>query len=193
MLNYEKDIETNCLIYKLKDITEVIDNRGKTPPLISDYYSHPIVEVAQLTNKSMIINYESFEKYVSNETYNNFFRNGHLKENDVLISTVGTIGVAAYNFENGLSIAQNVVALRSKFSYYIYCYLICNKKEIINLDIGGVQPSIKIPHLLNKEIKIPLNTDINKYALLFNKINNINKKKQLLIKIKNKFLKKFFN
>ena len=140
----------------------------------------------------MLIDYNSCEKYVSDYTYNTFFRNGHLLKNDVLISTVGTIGVAAYNFEDGLSIAQNVVALRSEYSYFVYCYLITSKREILNLDIGGVQPSIKIPYLLNQEIKIPLKINIDEYDALFYEINEINKKKNILNNLKQQYLKKFF-
>ena len=113
-------------------------------------------------------------------------------KNDVLISTVGTIGVAAYNFKDGLSIAQNVVALRSKYSYYIYCHLIVNKREILNLDIGGVQPSVKIPHLLNQEIKIPLLANLNEYNKIFNEIYKIDKKRIILKNLKNEYLNKFF-
>ena len=192
LLQYELDTIENYRIYSLNEIVKVVDNRGKTPPLINDSKGHPIIEVAQLAGNNMIIDSNSFEKYVSDETYSSFFRNGHLLKNDVLISTVGTIGVAAYNFEEGLSIAQNVVALRSDYSYYIYCYLINNKKEILNLDIGGVQPSIKIPHLLNQKIKIPFNNNIQKYENIFNEINMLNNKKQLLIQNKKVYLKKFF-
>lgn len=193
LLQYELDTIKNFNIYSLNEIVKVIDNRGKTPPLVNNSNGRPIIEVAQLAGENMIIDSNSFEKYVSDETYSSFFRNGHLLKKDVLISTVGTIGVAAYNFEDGLSIAQNVVALRSDYSYYIYCYLINNKKEILNLDIGGVQPSIKIPHLLNQKMKIPFNNNIQKYETIFNEINKINKKKQLLIMLKKQYLKKYFS
>ena len=193
LLQYELDTIKNLNIYSLNEIVKVIDNRGKTPPLVNNSNGHPIIEVAQLAGENMIIDSNSFEKYVSDETYSSFFRNGHLLKKDVLISTVGTIGVAAYNFEDGLSIAQNVVALRSDYSYYIYCYLINKKKEILNLDIGGVQPSIKIPHLLNQKMKIPFNNNIQKYETIFNEINKINKKKQLLIMLKKQYLKKYFS
>ena len=192
LLKYDSDIQKESKSYKLKEIIDVIDNRGKTPPLVIDKKEHPIVEVAQLTTSNMLIDFASFEKYVSEETYQTFFRNGHLAKDDVLVSTVGTIGVAAYNFESGLSIAQNVVALRSKYSHYIYCYLIKNKKEILNLDIGGVQPSIKIPHLLNLEIQIPTINEKDFYINLFDEINQLNKKKIILNGIKKKYLNKYF-
>ena len=59
------------------------------------------------------------------------------------------------------SIAQNLVALRTNpqicLSDFLY-YVLCNpntRKKLLNLNIGGVQPSIKVPHLLNLEINIP--------------------------------------
>ena len=131
---YEKSINLNSTEYKLKEILHVIDNRGKTPKTTNNKSLHPIIEVAQIANSSMWIDTNACLKFVDDITYNSFFRNGHLKENDVLISTVGTIGVAGFNFIDGLSIAQNVVALRSEYSYLIYCYLILNKEMIINLE-----------------------------------------------------------
>ena len=55
------------------------------------------------------------------------------------------------------SIAQNVVALSpSAISpFYLYQFLKFSQKQIMQLDIGGVQPSIKVPHLLSMLIPIP--------------------------------------
>jgi len=170
----------------------VIDNRGKTPKTTNNKSLHPIIEVAQIANSSMWIDTNACLKFVDDITYNSFFRNGHLKENDVLISTVGTIGVAGFNFIDGLSIAQNVVALRSEYSYLIYCYLILNKEMIINLDIGGVQPSIKLPHLLEQYILIPNDYNKEYYNKMFETIKNINLKNNELKSLKQTYLKKFF-
>ena len=57
-------------------------------------------------------------------------------------------------------IAQNLIALRTKkeiSNIFIYYFLKSPivKKQLINLDIGGVQPSIKVPHLLNLSISLP--------------------------------------
>jgi len=57
------------------------------------------------------------------------------------------------------AIAQNLIALRLKSgvdSRYIYYFLSSSlgKDLMLNLDIGGVQPSIKVPHLL--DLKVPL-------------------------------------
>ena len=146
-------------IVPLKKYVEVIDNRGKTPPFSDVKTDYPIVEVKSLSNNDRFVNYDACEKYVNEETYNNWFRKGHPIINDILISTVGSIGEMAYVIENKGGIAQNVIGLRAKgiSPYYLYHYLSLPKTRnlIKDLDIGAVQPSIKVPHLLDLEIPIP--------------------------------------
>lgn len=146
-------------IVPLKKYVEVIDNRGKTPPFSDVKTDYPIVEVKSLSNNDRFVNYDACEKYVNEETYNNWFRKGHPIINDILISTVGSIGEMAYVIENKGGIAQNVIGLRAKgiSPYYLYQYLSLPKTRnlIKDLDIGAVQPSIKVPHLLDLEIPIP--------------------------------------
>ena len=79
---------------------------------------------------------------------------------DILIPTVGTIGIISMMDNTKACIAQNLIALRIKkdiSNVFIYYYLKNPriKKELLNLDIGGVQPSIKVPHLLNLSISLP--------------------------------------
>lgn len=139
-------------------VSKVIDNRGKTPPILNEGFE--LLEVNAVTEKSRFPNYEMVKKFIGQETYDTWFRAGHIKKGDVIIPTVGTIGNVAISLENRGSIAQNLVALRFKEqndSMFLY-YLLSTpsfKKQIFNLDIGGVQPSIKVPHLLNSEILIP--------------------------------------
>jgi len=146
-------------IVPLKKYVEVIDNRGKTPPFSDIKTDYPIVEVKSLSNSDRFVNYDACEKYVNEEIYNNWFRKGHPIINDILISTVGSIGEMAYVIENKGGIAQNVVGLRphniSPFYIYQYLSLPKTRREIKDLDIGAVQPSIKVPHLLDLEIPIP--------------------------------------
>lgn len=144
----------------LKDIVEkVIDNRGKTPPI----HEHGIelLEVNSVVEGKKYPDYEKVSKYVDEETFSSWFRSGHPKKEDILFPTVGTIGIAAVMNENKGSIAQNLVALRINKNLaspdFVY-YLLTSpqvKKSLFNLNIGGVQPSIKVPHLLNLQIAIP--------------------------------------
>jgi type I restriction enzyme S subunit len=138
-------------------IEEVIDNRGKTPPLSKD--GHEMIEVNAIKDDFVAPDYSVIRKFVDDDTYKNWFR-GHIEVGDVLVSTVGTIGNISLIKEKRGVVAQNVIALRPKNrldSSYLYYYLKSpnQKNELRNLNIGGVQPSIKVPHLLNLQITVP--------------------------------------
>jgi len=158
---------------KLIDV--VIDNRGKTPPTVDFPTDYPLIEVNALNSNSCLVDYSVIRKYVIKETYDNWFRK-HLKVNDIIISTVGTIGVFSIYLVDKGCIAQNLVGLRSNSisSYFIYNFFKTNVETLINLDIGGVQPSIKVPHLLGLTIKYPPYELLRKYdesvEIYFNKI-----------------------
>ena len=109
----------------LGDLVTSIDNRGKTPPLSSKPTNFPIIDVRALSGASRIVDYNNCTKYVTEETYNNWFRSGHPKPYDILISTVGSIAEMKIFLGNIGCIAQNVVGFRStKVSpLYIYQYL----------------------------------------------------------------------
>lgn len=145
--------------YKLGDLIEcIIDNRGKSAPIsISNY--QPIIEINALGQRE--VNYDVIRKYVSKETYDTWFRAGHPKIGDILFSTVGTIGLTSLMTQDLGCIAQNIIALRvnDKLLNNLYLYYFLNNKttkiNLNNLNIGGVQPSIKLPHLLSMPISLP--------------------------------------
>ncbi|EAK5846967.1 restriction endonuclease subunit S [Campylobacter lari] len=150
---------------KLGDLVEVVDNRGKTPPLSNENTIYPVIEVNSLNGESRVINYSVVRKYIDKETYDTWFRAGHPKKYDVLISTVGSIGELAMFLDDIGSIAQNVVALRASSDYKCYLYeaLKFMKNDLKELDIGSVQPSIKIPHLLSLTILKPNGLILQKF------------------------------
>lgn len=137
-------------------ISEVIDNRGKTPPLASsESYIYPLVEVNSLNDGNRFFDNYSIKKHVNKNTYDNWFRKGHPKKGDVLISTVGSIGKVCLVDDEQCCIAQNIIALRGRskdYGYYLYELLKYQKEKLINLDISSVQPSIKVPHLMKMKI-----------------------------------------
>ncbi|WP_373101035.1 MULTISPECIES: restriction endonuclease subunit S [Pasteurellaceae] len=146
--------------YKLGDcISLVIDNRGKTPPLSNTGYE--LIEVASITNKKKNPDYTKISKFVSTDTFNSWFRKGHPKCGDILIPTVGSLGNVAILSEDRGCIAQNLIALRAKTEILSpdFLYYFLNDKtirnKILSLDIGSVQPSLKVPHLLNLKISLP--------------------------------------
>ena len=71
--------------------------------------------------------YIKVSKFVSENTYNNWFRE-HLKENDILFSTVGNTGIVSLMDNYKAVIAQNIVGLRvnnnnlPSFIYYMLSY-----------------------------------------------------------------------
>ena len=149
---------TSWKTYRLGDVIDkVIDNRGKSAPTSDEKYS-PIIEINSIGDRNP--NYDVVRKWVSKGTYDTWFRSGHPMIGDILIPTVGTIGIVSIMRENKGCIAQNIVALRTNekaHNLYLYYFLKSEyvKQELLNLNIGGVQPSIKVPHLLNLEISLP--------------------------------------
>jgi len=96
---------------KIKDlVTQIIDNRGKTPPVISEGYE--LLEINAIVPNMRTPDYSKVRKYVSKDTFNTWFRTGNIKRDDILIPTVGTIGGCCISKEDRGCIAQNLIALR---------------------------------------------------------------------------------
>lgn len=94
-------------------VEKYIDNRGKTPPIQSE--GIPLLEVKHLPEFSLNPDLNT-DKKVSLETFNTWFR-AHLQENDLIMSTVGTIGrLCIVPANRTLAIAQNILGLRFKLN-----------------------------------------------------------------------------
>ena len=143
-------------IRKLKELVTVVDNRGKTPPIVEEKTKFPLIEVNALDSKLRLINYNVIKKYVDEETYKTWFRNS-LNKYDTILATVGTLGNFSMFLTESGNIAQNLIGISpiDISPFYIYQILKYRRIEILKLDIGGVQPSIKVPHLLLLNIEIP--------------------------------------
>ena len=151
-------------VKSLGELITVIDNRGKTPPLCSDT-NYPIIDVKSLSGVGRILNYDNCTKYVSHETYHKWFRNGHPQYYDLLLSTVGSLAeIKIFTGGNGC-IAQNVVALRNQdLALFLFDYLNYIKSDLISYNIGSVQPSIKVTHIIKHKILVPSNDILNRYT-----------------------------
>ena len=143
---------------KLSEITSTIDNRGKTPPNDSMKTPYPLIEIASLRTDGRITTYRNCSKYVSKSTYENWFRSGHPKQKDILMSTVGSLAELKLFWGNKGSIAQNIVAFRCNdphMSMYLYQYLVRKQHELAAYEIGSVQASIKVSQVVNYDIDVP--------------------------------------
>jgi len=150
---------------KLGDLIESIDNRGKTPPLSDEPTSYPIIDVRALSGNSRIIDYNNCTKYVSEETYQNWFRSGHPIAYDILISTVGSLAEMKIFLGDTGCIAQNVVGFRTKgiSPLYLYQYLNYIKNDLVAYNIGSVQPSIKVTHIIKHSIYVAPQDEIDTF------------------------------
>ncbi len=141
-----------------KIIRGIVDNRGKTPPLTIG--GHPMVEVNAVFQQGKSPNLTRVTKFVSTETYENWFRDGHPLRGDILIVTVGSAGATSYVVDEGYCIAQNLISLRlsssvnSEFIYYL-TQSTSFKKQVYAVLMGAVQPSLKVPHLKGFLLRIP--------------------------------------
>ena len=151
--------------FKLGDLVESVDNRGKTPPLSDKPTSYPIIDVKALSGDIRIVDYNNCTKYVDEETYNNWFRSGHPKQYDILVSTVGSLAEMKIFLGDIGCIAQNVVGFRSKgiSPLYLYQYLNYIKSDLVAYNIGSVQPSIKVIHIIKHPIYVAPQDEIDKF------------------------------
>lgn len=139
-------------------ISLIIDNRGKTPPLANEGF--PLIEVNAIYKQGKSPNYSLVSKYVDQQTYINWFRDGHPEKEDILVVTVGSAGVTSFINEEIGCIAQNIIALRiikEISSEYVYYFTLTRSfsDQVTSVLMGAVQPSLKVPHLKEFEIFLP--------------------------------------
>ena len=169
----ENSSDNDCV--PLGSLIEIIDNRGKTPPLSNEKTIYPIIDVKSLSGNSRIINYNNCSKYVNNETYNTWFRNGHPQNYDILLSTVGSLAEMKIFLGDVGCIAQNVVGFRAKniLPLFLFQYLQFIKDKLVTYNIGSVQPSIKVTHIIKHPIYIPEFDKINKFENIVKSITEL--------------------
>ena len=154
-------IEDNTISFcnkKLYELAETIDNRGKTPPNNNIETPYPLIEIASLRTDGRIATYRNCSKFVTEEVYNSWFRSGHPKQKDILMSTVGSLAELKLFWGDKGSIAQNIVAFRcydNNLPMYLYQYLLRKQHELAAYEIGSVQASIKVSQVVEYDIAIP--------------------------------------
>ena len=188
-------------VVNFKDtIEKYIDNRGKTPPVISD--GIPIVEVKHMSDSSIFPSLKT-QKFVSQEVYENWFR-AYLEEDDLLMSTVGTIGRLNITPKDEIfAIAQNVLGLRFKKEILTQLYMFClMRSKLFNDEINSrliitVQASIKRSDLEKIPVVIPDYSILNNFDIqvrtLFDEISNLTKENQELTNLRDTLLPKLIS
>ena len=139
-------------------IMEMIDNRGKTPPLSNIGFS--LLEANAIKDGYRSPDLSKVGKFVDQNVFTNWFRDGHPKVGDILLVTVGSAGVSCLIDKEIVCIAQNIIAVRLKKMvdpkyFYYFTQTEKFKKQVAAVLMGAVQPSLKVPHLMKFEINIP--------------------------------------
>ena len=164
--------------YKLGDIIDdIIDNRGKTPPTVEEGIE--LIETACLIGNNKNIDFNKVSKYVSLETYKTWFRSGHPKVDDILISLVGAnMGNLCIVKEERGAIAQNLVGIRlnknicnPQFIYYVLSSY-NTQQALKNMNRGSAQPNLKISDLVNLNIKLPSLEEQEKIAKILSSLDD---------------------
>ena len=166
-------------------IEKIIDNRGKTPPLSNE--GRELIEINSVTNESMHPDYSKVKKYVDENTFNTWFRDGHPESNDILVSTVGSVGQYVIMKESRGCIAQNLIALRFREStnpFFIYYALNTNHVSVQTQSVvmNGLQPSLKVPHFLGFHIYLPPLPEQQKIASILSNVDDTIQKTDKIIK-----------
>ena len=181
-----------------KVVDEYIDNRGKTPPLVKE--GIPLIEVKNIHDNSQFPNLKT-NKHVDLETFRNWFRK-HVKKYDVIISTVGTIGLTTCVYDTNFVIAQNLLGLRfsnEAKSLYMFNLIKSNyfQRQIQSRLVETVQKSIKRKDLDNIPILVPSNEVCNEFFDLIKpsleKQFKNEQQNELLESLKNAILPKIIN
>lgn len=126
---------------------------------MEDHSQYELIEISALRGAEKTPNYTEIQKWVSEATFRRWFRQ-HLNKGDILISTVGSVGLSAFIDIPRGAIAQNLIGLRispDNCSGFVFYWSRTHEfqKEIRKVVMDAVQPSLKRPHLLSFMIKRP--------------------------------------
>ncbi len=174
---------------KLSETTKfIVDNRGKTVPT-SDT-GIPLIATNCIDNRNLYPVYEKL-RYVSQDTYNNWFRS-HPKPMDIILTLKGSQNGAVNLVPDPVDfcIAQDMVALRVDETKIDNLYLFAALRsediqdQIKTLDVSGVIPHFKKSDFDKLEIPLPprsLQEFIGKtYFDLCNKIDLLHRQNKTL-------------
>ena len=154
---------SNLLTYKLTELVEnIVDNRGKTCPTAE--MGIPLIATNCIRNEKLYPDFINV-RYVSDETYENWFRD-HPKPEDLLFVLKGTPGRVCWT-PNPINfcIAQDMVALRAKKGLihpkYLFALL---RSPIAQNKINALHVGSLIPHFKKTDfdkLELPVFEDIN--------------------------------
>jgi len=160
--------------YRLKDCLEkVIDNRGKNPQYF-DKEKYPVIDNVFIKN-NYYINDSNVNRYINQETYDNFLR-GYVEKDMPIMTLVGSgIGNVGLIKNEKVAIVQNTLGFKTKSilnSKYLYYWFLTKQQELQNFNRGSGQPSIKKTDVENMIIDLPSIEEQHKIVNVLEKIDD---------------------
>lgn len=122
------------------------------------------------------INIDNDDRKISEDDFNAIYKNYNLKENDILLTIVGTIGrLAIYKGEKNISFQRSVAFFRFENAYSNYMFQLMNgnafQKELENRKVVSAQPGIYLGDLAKISLNIPIFKEQQKIANFLSSID----------------------
>lgn len=187
--------------YSFKELlSNIVDNRGKTCPTVDQ--GLPLIATNCINNNNLFPIFEKV-RYVSVETYKNWFR-GHPKPEDIIFVCKGSPGRIAWVKDPvDFCIAQDMVSIRADKTKidpkYLFALLRSDnvQQKISNMHVGSLIPHFKKGDFGNLYLDIPEDLEYQKIVgeIYFNfsmKIEQNNQINQTLESIAQVMFKSWF-
>ena len=158
---------------KLGDLVDyVVDNRGKNP----SYYCEegiPVIDNYMIKNV-LYPELSTANRFVDENLYNNFIRK-YCEKDDTLITLVGNgIGNITLFPDEKAVIIQNTLGLRTaENKRFLFFLIMAYNKEIVSLDRGMAQPSIRQDEILDVDMYVPKIEEQVKIGEFFSNLDNL--------------------
>ena len=158
---------------KLGELVEyIVDNRGKNP----SYYCKegiPVIDNYMIKN-ILYPDLSTANRFIDNNLYDKFIRK-YCEKDDILITLVGNgIGNITLFPDEKAVIIQNTLGLRAtEDKRFLFFLIMAYNKEIVSLDRGMAQPSIRQDEILDVDMYVPKIEEQQNIGEFFSNLDNL--------------------
>ncbi|EPM8295092.1 restriction endonuclease subunit S [Vibrio vulnificus] len=167
-------------LFKLNQVTDYVDYRGKTPPKVE----RGTFLVTAKNIKNGFIDYECSKEYIPSELYDDVMSRGKPKLGDVVFTTEAPLGNVALIDRSDVAIAQRVIKFRPKDdicldSGYLKHFMLSTyfQKELLQNATGSTVLGVKGKRLHVMLVCLP---SINEQKMIVDILNEVDRKKHFL-------------
>ncbi|HEX7542827.1 MAG TPA: restriction endonuclease subunit S, partial [Patescibacteria group bacterium] len=168
-------MKTSWQTKKLGEITfRIKDGLHKTPEYVSN--GIPFISTTNLEPFSENFDFSSYQKFISQKSYNELFKNNRPKKGDILISKCGTIGIAQLirsNLDFGIFVGLALVTLGKEIDGQYFEYYLNSpsaQKEMDNLCTGTTRRTLALQALKKLTVSFPVLSEQKKIVIILDKV-----------------------